>query len=112
MKISRKCLIGLSAITSLLVSASATSITNEIRKESFSLVTKSNIDMSFHSDEIDVNKNNSLEQDIEDILKKYNEPLMECKEILDECKKNTNQNGQRITRCSSLSYSIRGWKLH
>ena len=88
MKISRKCLIGLGGITSLLVSASAISITNEIRKESFSLVTKSNIDMSFHSDEIDVNKNNCLEQDIEDILKKSNEPLMECKEILDECKKN------------------------
>ena len=70
MKISRKCLIGLSAITSLLVSASAISITNKMRKEPFSLITKSNIDMSFHSSEIDVDKNNSLEQDIEDVLKK------------------------------------------
>ena len=70
MKISRKSLIGLSAITSLLVSASAISITNKMRKEPFSLITKSNIDMSFHSSEIDVDKNNSLEQDIEDVLKK------------------------------------------
>ena len=70
MKISRKSLIGLSAITSLLVSASAISITNKMKKEPFSLVTKSNIDMSFHSSEIDVDKNNSLEQDIEDVLKK------------------------------------------
>ena len=71
MKISRKSLIGLSVITSLLVSASAISITNKMRKEPFSLITKSNnIDMSFHSSEIDVDKNNSLEQDIEDVLKK------------------------------------------
>ena len=63
MKISRKSLIGLSAITSLLVSASAISITNKMRKEHFSLVklkvifkTKSNIDMSFHSSEIDIDK--------------------------------------------------------
>ena len=64
MKISRKCLIGLGGITSLLVSTSAISITNEIRKEPFSLITKSNIDMSFHSSEIDVDKNDSLEQDM------------------------------------------------
>lgn len=70
MKISRKSLIGLSVITSLLVSASAITITNKMRKEPFSLITKSNIDMSFHSSEIDVDKNNSLEQDIEDVLKK------------------------------------------
>ena len=82
MKISRKSLIGLSAITSLLVSASAVSITNKMRKEPFSLVTKSNIDMSFHSSEIDVNKNNSLEQNIEDVLK---ESLVDVlKKSLDE----------------------------
>ena len=83
MKISRKSLIGLSAITSLLVSASAVSITNKMRKESFSLATKSNTDMSFHSSEIDVNKNNSLEQDIGDVLKKsLDESIDELNKIL------------------------------
>ena len=83
MKISRKSLIGLSAITSLLVSASVVSITNKMRKESFSLATKSNTDMSFHSSEIDVNKNNSLEQDIGDVLKKsLDESIDELNKIL------------------------------
>lgn len=85
MKISRKSLIGLSAITSLLVSASAVSITNKMRKEPFSLATKSNTDMSFHSSEIDVNKNNSLEQDIGDVLKKSLDDAL--KKSLDELNK-------------------------
>ncbi len=87
MKISKKCLIGLCGVTSLLVSTSVVSVTNKVRNESFSLVAKNNIDMSFNPSEIDVNKNNCLDQDTEDVLKKFDKSLIACKKALDECKK-------------------------
>ena len=87
MKISRKCLIGLCGVTSLLVSTSVVSITNKVRNESFSLVAKNNIDMFSNPSEIDVNENNCLDQDTEDVLKKSDHSLIAFKKKLDECKK-------------------------